>query len=94
MDIRLFNQYSPPRVLAGGETGEGEKVPDLKADPLNLSLSRKGRRFFQSANAQAFTEYILVFALVALLFGSVMVLWKGPLAHYLNRIAQAVATPR
>jgi hypothetical protein len=54
----------------------------------------KGRGIIINKHAQAFTEYILVFALVALLFGAVLGLWRGPLAHYLNRIARAVAAAR
>jgi len=51
-------------------------------------------RAFQAEHGQGVTEYLLVFALVALIFVAVLGVWKSPLAHYLNRIAQAVAATR
>ena len=63
-------------------------------NPLTRVFSRPARGILSRQKGQAFTEYILVFALVALLFAGVLGVWKGPLAHYLNRIARAVAATR
>jgi Flp pilus assembly pilin Flp len=67
-------------------------IKDQKAD--RAMGIRFPRDVFRQAQGQAVTEYILIFALVALIFVAVLGTWKGPLAHYLNRIAQAVAATR
>jgi hypothetical protein len=91
---RLMNKFLSLKSFTLLGAGPGVKKLMLKACSPCLIPSRQGRRIFQSEKAQAFTEYVLVFALVALLFGSVIGLWRGPLAIYLNRLAQAVATTR
>jgi Flp pilus assembly pilin Flp len=52
------------------------------------------RSLWDRETGQAMVEYLLVLALVALIFSAILGLWKGPIAHYLNRILQAIATVR
>ncbi|MEW6516622.1 MAG: hypothetical protein AB1439_06965 [candidate division FCPU426 bacterium] len=43
---------------------------------------------------QSLTEYILVIAFVALAFGLVLGTWNGPLAKFLNAVAQVISKTR
>ena len=51
-------------------------------------------RIMKEESGQAMTEYILVYATIALAIVGVVAAWKLPLAKYLNAIAQAIAKTR
>lgn len=53
-----------------------------------------GRSTARSERAQALTETVLIVALIALAVAGVAFVWRAPLAAYLNRILQALATTR
>lgn len=43
---------------------------------------------------QAVVDYVLVLAVLALALAGVSLAWKGPLAHYLQSLAQAISKIR
>jgi Flp pilus assembly pilin Flp len=47
-----------------------------------------------SQKAQALVEYILIFALIAIVLGAGIWAWREPLSHYFNSLAKEIAKPR
>ncbi len=52
------------------------------------------KRILEEESGQAITEYLLVYAAIALAVAGVVAAWKLPLAKYLNAIVQAIVKTR